>query len=113
MPQSLATYRDQGNLRRLSATPVPPARVLGAQLVVNASLAVVAPLLLVVVGTLAFGVAAPNNSAALALAMLRSLAAIFPSGKSSPPLGEREGPAGGRAVRGAGLRCGADRGGRS
>lgn len=80
LPVPLATYREQGILRRLSTTPVPPAWVLGAQLVVNVSLAAVAMLLLVVVGTLVFGVAAPKNPAALVLAMLLSIAAVFAIG---------------------------------
>lgn len=80
MPQALATYREQGILRRLSTTPVPPAWVLGAQLVVNVFLIVIALLFLLVVSALAFGVAAPKSPAALALAMLFSIAAIFAIG---------------------------------
>lgn len=80
MPQALATYREQGILRRLSTTPVPPAWVLGAQLVVNVALVVVALLLLEVVGAVAFGVAAPKSLAALVLAMLLGIAALFAIG---------------------------------
>jgi ABC-2 type transport system permease protein len=80
MPQALATYREQGILRRLSTTPVPPAWVLGAQLVVNAALVVVAMLLLEVVGAAVFGVAAPRSPGALVLAMVLSIAAIFAIG---------------------------------
>jgi ABC-2 type transport system permease protein len=80
MPQALATYREQGILRRLSTTPVPPAWVLGAQLVVNVALVVVALLLLEVVGAVAFGVAAPKSPAALVLAMLLAIAALFAIG---------------------------------
>jgi ABC-2 type transport system permease protein len=80
MPQALATYREQGILRRLSTTPVPPAWVLGAQLVVNVALVVAALLLLEVVGAVVFGVAAPKSLVALVLAMLLSISAIFAIG---------------------------------
>jgi ABC-2 type transport system permease protein len=80
MPQALATYREQGILRRMSTTPVPPAWVLGAQLVVNIALVVTALLVLEVVGALPFGVAAPRSPVALVLAMLLSIAAIFAIG---------------------------------
>ncbi len=80
LPGPLATYREQGILRRLSTTPIPPAWVLGAQLVVNLTLAALAVLILLVVGMAGFGVAAPNSPAGLVLAILLSFAAIFALG---------------------------------
>jgi ABC-2 type transport system permease protein len=80
MPQALATYREQGILRRLSTTPVPPAWVLGAQLVVNVALVVLALILLEVGGAVGFGVAAPKSPIALLLATFLSIAAIFAIG---------------------------------
>jgi ABC-2 type transport system permease protein len=77
MPQALATYREQGILRRLSTTPVPPAWVLGAQMVVNVSLVVLALLLLTMGAGVGFGVAAPRSLVGFVLAMLLSIAAIF------------------------------------
>ncbi|HVC35817.1 MAG TPA: ABC transporter permease [Chloroflexota bacterium] len=77
MPQALATYREQGILRRLSTTPVPPAWVLGAQMVVNVSLVVLALLLLMVGAAVGFSVAAPRSLVGFVLAMLLSIAAIF------------------------------------
>jgi ABC-2 type transport system permease protein len=85
MPQALATYREQGILRRLSTTPVPPAWVLGAQLVVNVALVVVAMLLLEVVGAVVFGVAAPRSPGALVLATLLSIGRSSRSGSALPP----------------------------
>ncbi len=80
LPGPLATYREQGILRRLSTTPVPPAWVLGAQLLVNMALAVLALLILVVVGMAAFGVGGPKSAGGLVLALLLSIAAIFAFG---------------------------------
>jgi ABC-2 type transport system permease protein len=61
LPGFLANYREKGVLRRLSTTPVNPAGVLTAQLVVNVVAAMVAIALLVGIGHVAFGVALPRQ----------------------------------------------------
>ncbi|MFG3189911.1 ABC transporter permease [Streptomyces omiyaensis] len=61
MPPVLAGYRERGILRRMSATPVRPAALLTAQLVLHAAAALVSSLLVVGVGRVAFGVALPGN----------------------------------------------------
>jgi ABC-2 type transport system permease protein len=78
LPIPLAIYRDQGILRRLSTTPVPPAWVLAAQLVLNASFAVVE--LMLVVAMTGFGVAAPKSPGGLVLALALSMATVFAIG---------------------------------
>jgi ABC-2 type transport system permease protein len=80
LPSPLATYREQGILRRLSTTPVPPAWVLGAQLVVAMALAVLDMLILMVVGMAAFGLAAPRSAGGLVLALLLTITAVFALG---------------------------------
>ena len=80
LPIPLAIYRDQGILRRLSATPVPPAWVLAAQLVLNASFAVAELILLLIVATAGFGIAAPKSAAGLAVALFLSIAGVFAIG---------------------------------
>jgi ABC-2 type transport system permease protein len=80
LPAPLATYREQGILRRLFTTPAPPSWVLAAQLLVNLCLAALAVFILVVVGIAAFEVDAPQNPAGFVLAVLLTIAALFAMG---------------------------------
>lgn len=80
LPIPLALYRDQGILRRLSTTPVPPAWVLAAQLVLNALFAVAELILLLVVAMTGFGIAAPKSAGGLVVALLLSIAGVFAIG---------------------------------
>jgi ABC-2 type transport system permease protein len=67
LPIGLAAYREQGVLRRLRATPVPPATIVGAQLVVNLGMATAGAALLVVVARLVYGLRLPEAPAQVAL----------------------------------------------
>lgn len=80
LPIHLAAYREQGILRRMSTTPVPPAWMLAAQVIVNLALAVVALGILVAAGTVAFGLGAPREPGGFVLALLLSSAAVFAIG---------------------------------
>jgi ABC-2 type transport system permease protein len=80
MPLTLATYREQGILRRMSTTPIPPAWLLGAQLVVNLTIAVVGLSVLVIVAMARFGMEAPKSSPGFVLAILLTLVALFAIG---------------------------------
>jgi ABC-2 type transport system permease protein len=62
LPSVLATYRERGILRRLATTPVPPATVLGAQLVVHLAASTIAVALLLAVAGAFFDVALPRGS---------------------------------------------------
>jgi ABC-2 type transport system permease protein len=80
LPIPLAIYRDQGILRRLSVTPVPPAWVLAAQLVLNVSFTVVELIILLVMAMTGFGIAAPKSVGGLVLALSLTIAAVFAIG---------------------------------
>jgi ABC-2 type transport system permease protein len=80
LPGPLVTYRDQGILRRLATTPVPPSWLLAAQLVVAFCITITSLLILIVVSITAFGLDAPKNPGALVLAIVLSIAALFAIG---------------------------------
>jgi ABC-2 type transport system permease protein len=61
LPVSLATYREQGILRRFRATPLQPTVVLGAQVLVNLMMLLVGIVLLMIVGRLVYNLQLPNN----------------------------------------------------
>lgn len=79
-PVGLATYREKGILRRLAVTPVRPATVLVAQLVINATAALLGALLMVVVAVVAFDVPAPRHPLGFAVALLVGTATVFSLG---------------------------------
>jgi ABC-2 type transport system permease protein len=80
LPVHLATYREKGILRRMCTTPVPPAWMLAAQVVINLALAAVALGILVVAGTAGFGLAAPRQPGGFTLALVLTIAAMFAIG---------------------------------
>lgn len=80
LPSVLAAYRERGILRRLWATPVGPARVLAAQLMINFATVVLTMVLILVVARYGFGVAMPERLVAFVLAALLGAAALLAFG---------------------------------
>ena len=80
LPIRLATYREKGILRRLSTTPAHPARLLAAQLVVYTVTAVIAMVLLIATGYLAFGIPVPANPLGYLVAFALGMTSLFAIG---------------------------------
>lgn len=80
LPTGLATYRERGILRRLSATPMRPSSVLAVQLALNVVTAALGALLVVAAAVSVLGVPAPRNPFAFAAAFLLGTAAVFAVG---------------------------------
>ncbi|MCK2214190.1 ABC transporter permease [Actinomadura sp. ATCC 31491] len=97
LPAVLTTYREQGVLRRMSTTPVSPARLLTVQLLINLVVATVATAVLVVGAMLVFGASAPKQWPGFVLVFLLGtaalmsiglvIAALAPNGKAAPGIG--------------------------
>jgi ABC-2 type transport system permease protein len=97
LPPVLAGYREKGVLRRLSTTPVGPARVLTAQLIVDAGTAIVTMIVLLLVARTGYGVAFPRQALGFAVAVILSavallglglfLAAVAPTGRAANAIG--------------------------
>src|SRR5258705_3754558 len=88
LPPVLATYREKGILRRLRTTPVGPARVLTAQLVIDVAVVVVTMALILAVARIAYGVALPRQLGGFVLAALLAPIALLAVGlfvAAAPP----------------------------
>jgi ABC-2 type transport system permease protein len=80
LPIRLTTYREKGVLRRLSTTPVRPATLLVAQLVLNMAVALASLVLLIVVGKLACDVPLPQDFLGFMMAYLLGMSSLFTLG---------------------------------
>jgi len=80
LPQALTGHRERGILRRMRLTPVRPAVLLSAQMVVQGTVALASALLALIVGRLAFDVRLPGQPAGYLLALLLATAAALALG---------------------------------
>ena len=80
MPPVLGTYREKGVLRRMSTTPVPPSRLLAAQVAINLAVAAVTTVLVLIIGRVAFDVGLPRQAGGFLIALVLAAAGLFAIG---------------------------------
>jgi ABC-2 type transport system permease protein len=80
LPGRLVKYREKGVLRRMSTTPANPWSLLTAQLLVNMAVAIVAVLILIVVGHVVLQIPLPKDPIGFAVAFLLGMSALFALG---------------------------------
>jgi ABC-2 type transport system permease protein len=80
LPLTMVRYREIGWLRRVSVTPVPPSRLLAAQLIVNLVLALAGILIVIFGSELIFGAALDVEIPYFVLSIVLSIAVIFSFG---------------------------------
>jgi ABC-2 type transport system permease protein len=80
LPIGLATYREKGVLRRLSATPLRPAAVLVIQLLITGATAALSTVLMVGVAVLGFDMPFPRYPLGFVLTFVLGTAAVFALG---------------------------------
>lgn len=79
-PTTLAGYREKGILRRLSTTPMNPARLLTAQMLISIGLAVTATVLVIAVGHLGFQFTLPQHIGGFLVSFALGSSALFAVG---------------------------------
>jgi ABC-2 type transport system permease protein len=98
LPIPLARYREIGWLRRISTTPVSPARLLAAQVVINLILAATSFTILIAGSAFIFGALGPIEIAGFILSIALATVAMFSLGLLIAAVASSQGVAGGMAT---------------
>ena len=80
IPGVVATYREQGVLRRLATTPAHPANLLGAQLLIHVTIALAGIALLLGLADAVYDVPMPKHPVAFLLTLLLGVVSMFALG---------------------------------
>lgn len=98
MPVHLASYREKGILRRLATTPVSPANLLVAQVAINAAVAIIGTVLLLVVGAAVFDIPGPRDPWGFLAAFILGTGSVFGLGVLAAALARTSRSASGLAM---------------
>ncbi|MEV7044673.1 ABC transporter permease [Amycolatopsis sp. NPDC051061] len=98
IPGAVATYREQGVLRRLATTPVHPANLLGAQLLIHVVIALAGIGLTLGVAHAAYDVPLPKHPPAFLLTLLLGTVSMFALGLLAAAFARTAKSAGGFAM---------------
>ncbi|SDX33944.1 ABC-2 type transport system permease protein [Amycolatopsis xylanica] len=98
IPAAVATYRETGVLRRMATTPVHPANLLVAQLLVHVTTALLGIGLLIVAGAAVFGIPGPRHPLSFLLALVLGTVSVFSLGLLSAALAKTAKTASGIAM---------------
>lgn len=98
IPAAVATYRETGVLRRMATTPVHPANLLVAQLLVHVTTALLGIGLLLAVGNVVFDIPAPSDPFGFLLAVALGTVSVFSLGLLSAAVAKTSKTAGGIAM---------------
>ncbi len=80
IPAAVTAYREQGVLRRLATTPVHPANLLGAQLLIHVVVALAGIALVLGLGNAVYDVPLPKHPLSFALTLLLGVVSMFALG---------------------------------
>ena len=80
IPAVVAAYREQGVLRRLATTPVHPANLLGAQLLIHVAVALAGIALVLGLGNVVYDVPLPKHPLSFALTLVLGVVSMFALG---------------------------------
>ena len=98
IPAAVATYREQGVLRRLATTPVHPANLLGAQLLIHVAVSLTAIALVLGLGNAVYDVPLPKHPLSFALTLVLGVVATFALGLIAAAVARTSKAAGGVAM---------------
>ncbi|WP_414943489.1 ABC transporter permease [Amycolatopsis sp. cmx-11-32] len=98
IPGIIASYREQGILRRFATTPVHPAQLLVAQLIINVAVTIGGVGILLVAADVVFDVPSPRDPLGFLLAFVLGTAAIFGLGLIAASVAKTSRAAGGIAM---------------